>query len=51
MPPLTETENPLVLRIGNAEAGDADWEEICAAIQTPVSDFRAHVDFLSDREQ
>ena len=46
MKQLPETENALVLRTDFAD--DAAWESVCKAIQTPVGDFQAYVECLSD---
>ena len=43
---IPETENAVVLRTDFSD--DAAWKSVCAAIQKPVGDFRAHVDFVSD---
>lgn len=47
---LSETENPLVLRIDFSS--QAAWEAICAEIQKPVGifRFRANVEFLDNTE-
>lgn len=43
---IPETENSLVLRADFSD--DAARESLCRAIQEPVGEFRAYVDFLSD---
>ncbi len=45
---IPETNEALVLRTDFSNA--AAWEAVCAAIQKPVGDFRAYVNFLSDPE-
>ena len=42
------TKQALVLRTDFSD--DAGWESLCAAIQQPVGEFRAYVDFLSDSQ-
>jgi hypothetical protein len=44
--PLPTTRQSLVLRTDFSD--DASWHSICAAIQTPVGDFRANVECVSD---
>jgi hypothetical protein len=44
--PLPETENPLVIRADFSD--DAAWKALCAAIEQPVGQFRAFVEFLDD---
>ncbi|HEX3049966.1 MAG TPA: hypothetical protein VHP83_04870 [Aggregatilineaceae bacterium] len=46
MKPLPETEQSLVLRTDFSD--DAAWQSLCAAIEAPVGDFRAYVEFVSD---
>jgi hypothetical protein len=43
---IPDTQNALVLRTDFSE--ESVWELICAAIQEPVGDFQAYVEFLSD---
>ena len=43
---IPETKNALVLRTDFSD--DEAWRSICAAIQQPVGEFRAYVDFISD---
>lgn len=43
---IPETENSLVLRTDFSD--DAAWESLRTAIEKPVGQFRAYVDFLSD---
>ena len=45
---IPETENSLAVRTDFSD--DAAWELVCQAIQAPVGDFRAYVDFISDRD-
>ena len=45
---IPETDDSLVLRTDFTD--DVAWEAICAAIQKPVGEFRAYVEFLSDPE-
>ena len=45
---IPETKNTLVLRTDFSDT--AAWESICVAIQAPVGEFRAYVDFVSDPE-
>jgi hypothetical protein len=44
--PIPNTRRALVVRTNFSD--DAAWETICAAIQKPVGEFRASMDFLSD---
>ena len=46
MKPIPESENALVIRTDFSD--DAAWESMCAAIQAPVGEFRAYVEFLND---
>jgi hypothetical protein len=48
MKKIPKTMNSLVLRTDFSD--DSAWESICAAIQRPVGEFRAYVEFLSDTE-
>ncbi len=48
MKTIPETNEALVLRTDFSNT--AAWEAVCVAIQKPVGDFRAYVDFLSDPE-
>ena len=50
MKPLVETENSLVLRTDFSD--DAAWRAVCSAVQAPQGplEFRANLDFVSDRE-
>ena len=48
MKPIPDTKDSLVLRTDFAS--DAAWESLCREIEQPVSEFRAHVRFISDRE-
>ncbi len=43
---IPNTNDALVLRTDFSD--EAAWETICAAIQEPVGEFRAYVDFVSD---
>jgi hypothetical protein len=43
---IPDTENALGVRTDFSD--EAAWESVCAAIQAPVGDFRAYVDFVSD---
>jgi hypothetical protein len=43
---IPDTENSLVLRTDFSD--DAAWESLCTAIEQPVGEFRAYVDFLND---
>jgi len=45
---IPATENSLVLRTDFSD--ESAWKSLCAAIEEPVGDFRAYVDFVSDRE-
>ena len=45
---VPDTKQSLVLRTDFSN--DAVWESLCAAIQEPVGEFRAYVDFINDRE-
>jgi hypothetical protein len=44
--PISKTENALVLRTDFTD--DAAWQALCAAIQQPVGQYQAYVEFLSD---
>jgi hypothetical protein len=44
--PIPKTENALVLRTDFTD--DAAWATLCTAIQQPVGEYRAYVEFLSD---
>lgn len=44
--PLPETSSSLVLRSDFSD--EAAWTSVCEAIQRPVGDFMAYIDFLSD---
>jgi hypothetical protein len=44
--PLPETENAPVIRTDFSD--DAAWQALCEAIEQPVGQFRAYVEFLSD---
>lgn len=46
MKPIPKTEEALVLRTDFSD--NPAWEAICAAIQKPVGQFRAYVNFVSD---
>ena len=46
MKKLPVTENPIVLRTDFSN--QRTWETICAIIATPVGEFRAYVEFISD---
>src|ERR1035437_6385195 len=48
MKKIPATENSLALRTDFSD--ESAWRLLCAAIQEPVDDFRAYVDFVSDRE-
>ena len=50
MKPIAETENSLMLRTDFSD--DAAWRAVCAAAQAPQGplQFRANLDFVSDRE-
>jgi hypothetical protein len=48
MKPIPKTEDSLVVRTDFTD--DHAWESICAAIRGPVGEFRAYVDFVSNRE-
>ena len=48
MKPIPETENALVLRTDFSD--QAAWEAIRTAIQEPVGEYRAYVEFLDDPE-
>ena len=43
---IPETQNSLVLRIDFSD--ERAWQEVCAAIEEPVGEFRAYVTFVSD---
>src|SRR5690242_14102730 len=43
---IPHTRNALVLRTDFSDTGA--WQAICAAIETPVGEFKAYVDFVSD---
>lgn len=43
---IPATENALALRTDFSD--EAAWEAVCAAIQEPVGEFRAYVDFVND---
>jgi hypothetical protein len=43
---LPNTDNALVLRTDFSDA--AAWEALCAAIEEPVGEFKAYVEFVSD---
>jgi len=43
---IPETENSLVLRTDFSD--DSAWDSVRTAIQEPVGEFRAYVDFISD---
>jgi hypothetical protein len=45
---IPDTEHTLVLRTDYAD--DAAWTNLCREIEKPVGEFRAYVEFLSDRE-
>jgi hypothetical protein len=45
---IPPTEDSLVLRTDFSD--ESAWKSLCAAIQEPVGDFRAYVDFVSDTE-
>ena len=45
--PLPKTEEALILR---TDFSDEDaWQQLCTAIEAPVGQFRAYVDFVSDK--
>jgi hypothetical protein len=46
MKKIPATEKSLVLRTDFSD--ESAWHEVCAAIQQPVGDFRAYVDFVND---
>jgi hypothetical protein len=43
---IPNTDNALVLRTDFSDA--AAWEALCAAIEEPVGEFKAYVEFVSD---
>jgi uncharacterized protein DUF6924 len=43
---IPHTRNALVLRTDFSDT--VAWQAICAAIETPVGEFKAYVDFISD---
>jgi hypothetical protein len=45
---IPNTDNALVLRTDFSDT--AAWEAICAAIEEPVGEFKAYVEFISDPE-
>ena len=45
---IPATENTLALRTDFSN--EAAWLQVCAAIEQPVGDFRAHVDLISDSD-
>lgn len=46
MPQIPVTEHPVLLRTDFSN--DAAWEAVCAAIQQPVGEFKAHMEYVSD---
>jgi len=48
MKKIPKTENSLALRTDFSD--DRAWETVCAAIDEPVGEFKAYVDFVSDPE-
>ena len=48
MKPIRETKDAVVLRTDFSDS--ATWDAICAAAVKPQGDFRAYVEFVSDRE-
>jgi len=45
---IPTTKNSLALRTDYSD--ESAWDAICSAIRSPVGDFRARVDFVSDPE-
>ena len=48
MKPIPNTQKPLIFRTDFSS--QVAWQELCAAIQEPVGDFLAYVEFFEDAE-